>query len=96
MGYPAAIEKTLTRTLPDDTLREAIPCRPHVFTRRDGVLCDVRQAVAYAYPTDVFSVIARLGGRTAIYTRTVCGGSAAGWIDASEGLVRGIVLAAIL
>jgi len=63
MGYAAAIEKTLNRALPDESLSAALPSNPtHVFVRRDGILCDVRQALADAAPTDVFSVITRLGG----------------------------------
>ena len=81
MGYAAAIEKTLTRTLPDDSLRETLPCRPaHVFTRRDGVLCDVRQAVADASPKDVFSVITHLGGSNGyLYANSLW--RIRGWLD---------------
>ena len=63
MSYDAAIAKTLECSLPDDSLRETLPCRPaHVFVRRDGLLCDVRQVVADASPKDVFPVITQLGG----------------------------------
>ena len=63
MGYTAAVEKTVTRSLPDDSLSAALPSHPaHVLVRRDGVLCDVRQAVADASSQKVFSVITRLGG----------------------------------
>jgi uncharacterized protein YbjT (DUF2867 family) len=81
MGYAAAIERTLTRTLPDDSLRETLPCRPaHVFTRRDGVLCDVRQAVADASPKDVFSVITHLGGSNGyLYANSLW--RIRGWLD---------------
>jgi uncharacterized protein YbjT (DUF2867 family) len=62
MSYAAAIEKTRTRTLPDDSLVATVPCQPaHVLIRRDGILCDVRQAVADASPNKVFSVIRSLG-----------------------------------
>jgi hypothetical protein len=81
MGDAAAIERTLTRTLPDDSLRETLPCRPaHVFTRRDGVLCDVRQAVADASPKDVFSVITHLGGSNGyLYAKSLR--RIRGWLD---------------
>jgi uncharacterized protein YbjT (DUF2867 family) len=63
MSYEAAVGKTMTRSLPDDSLAPTLPSEPaHVFTRRDGVLCDVRQAVADASTNDVFSVITHLGG----------------------------------
>jgi uncharacterized protein YbjT (DUF2867 family) len=63
MSYAAAVEKTMSRTLPDDSLTENIAVqRAHVFIRREGVLCDVRQGVADASPNAVFSVITRLGG----------------------------------
>ena len=63
MGYATALEKTVTRPVPDDSLRAALPSHPaHVLFRRDGFLCDVRQAVAVASPQRVFSVIRRLGG----------------------------------
>ncbi len=81
MGYAAAIEKTLSRTLPDDSLRETLPCRPaHVLTRRDGVLCDVRQAVADASPKDVFSVITQIGGSNGyLYANSLW--RIRGWLD---------------
>ena len=81
MGYVAAIERTLTRTLPDDSLRETLPCRAaHVLTRRDGVLCDVRQAVADASPKDVFSVITHLGGSNGyLYANSLW--RIRGWLD---------------
>jgi hypothetical protein len=81
MGYAAAIERTLTRTLPDDSLRETLPCRPaHVFTRRDGVLCDVRQAVADVSPKEVFSVITHLGGSNGyLYANSLW--RIRGWLD---------------
>ncbi|MGC1451864.1 MAG: SDR family oxidoreductase [Candidatus Sulfotelmatobacter sp.] len=81
MGYAAAIERTLTRTLPDDSLRETLPCHPaHVFTRRDGVLCDIRQAVADASPKDVFSVITQLGGSNGyLYANSLW--RIRGWLD---------------
>ena len=63
MGYATALEKTVTRPLPDDSLRAALPSHSaHVLFRRDGFLCDVRQAVADASPQRVFSIIRRLGG----------------------------------
>ena len=81
LGYAAAIERTLTRTLPDDSLRETLPCLPaHVFTRRDGVLCDIRQAVADASPKDVFSVITHLGGSNGyLYANSLW--RIRGWLD---------------
>ena len=81
LGYAAAIERTLTRTLPDDSLRQTLPCRPgHVFTRRDGVLCDVRQAVADASPKDVFSVITHIGGSNGyLYANSLW--RIRGWLD---------------
>jgi len=81
LGYAAAIERTLTRTLPDDSLRETLPCRPaHIFTRRDGVLCDVRQAVADASPKDVFSVVTHLGGSNGyLYANSLW--RIRGWLD---------------
>ena len=63
MSYEAAIEKTLARGLTDGSLIAALPFTPaHIFVRRDGILCDVRQAVADASPNNVFSVLTRLGG----------------------------------
>ncbi len=63
MSYAAAVEKTRSRTLPDDSLTENIAVqRAHVFIRREGILCDVRQALADASPKAVFSVITSLGG----------------------------------
>jgi len=81
MGYTAAIEKTLTRTLPDDSLSETLPFHPpHVFVRRDGILCDVRQAVADASPNDVFSVITHLGGSNGyLYANSLW--RIRGWLD---------------
>ena len=81
MGYAAAIEKTLTRALPDDSLSAALSSNPaHVFVRRDGILCDVRQALADASPTDVFSVITRLGGSNGyLYANSLW--RIRGWLD---------------
>jgi len=81
MGYAAAIEKTLTRTLPDDSLRETLPCRPaHVFARRGGILCDVRQVVTDASPKDLFSVITHLGGSNGyLYANSLW--RIRGWLD---------------
>jgi hypothetical protein len=81
MSYEAAIEKTMTRRLPDDSLTATLPSYPaHVLTRRDGVLCDVRQAVADASPNDVFSVIACLGGSDG-YLYANCLWRIRGWLD---------------
>ncbi len=81
MSYVAAIEKTMTRRLPDDSLTATLPSYPaHVLTRRDGVLCDVRQAVADASPNDVFSVIACLGGSDG-YLYANCLWRIRGWLD---------------
>ena len=81
MGYAAAIEKTMTRRVPDDSLTSTLPSHPaHVFTRRDGVLCDVRQAVADASPNDVFSVITHLGGSNGyLYANSLW--RIRGWLD---------------
>jgi uncharacterized protein YbjT (DUF2867 family) len=81
MGYAAAIEKTLNRALPDESLSAALPSNPaHVFVRRDGILCDVRQALADAPPTDLFSVIARLGGSNGyLYANSLW--RIRGWLD---------------
>jgi uncharacterized protein YbjT (DUF2867 family) len=81
MSYAAAVEKTLTRTLPDHSLTETLPIHPaHVFVRRDGILCDVRQAVADAYPADTFSVITRLGGSNGyLYANSLW--RIRGWLD---------------
>ena len=81
MSYDAAIEKTMTRRLPDDSLIATLPSHPaHVFTRRDGVLCDVRQAVADASPNDVFSVITHLGGSNGyLYANSLW--RIRGWLD---------------
>jgi uncharacterized protein YbjT (DUF2867 family) len=85
MSYAAAIEKTLARALPDDSLREAIPSRPaHVFVRRDGLLCDVRQVVADAPPKDLFSVITHLGGANGyLYANSLW--RIRGWVDQCVG-----------
>jgi uncharacterized protein YbjT (DUF2867 family) len=84
MSYAAAIEKTLTRTL-DDSLRETLPCCPaHVFARRDGVLCDVRQIVSDASPEDLFSVITHLGGSSGyLYANSLW--RIRGWLDQCVG-----------
>lgn len=81
MGYAAAIEKTLVRTLPDDSLRQTIPCHPaHVFVQREGIMCDVRQAVSDASPQELFSVIARLGGSNGyLYANSLW--RLRGWLD---------------
>jgi uncharacterized protein YbjT (DUF2867 family) len=81
MGYAAAIEKTLTRALPDESLSAALPSNPaHLFVRRDGILCDVRQALANASPTDLFSIIARLGGSNGyLYANSLW--RIRGWLD---------------
>jgi uncharacterized protein YbjT (DUF2867 family) len=81
MGYAAAIEKTLTRALPDESLSAALPSNPaHVLVRRDGILCDVRQALADASPTDLFSVITRLGGSNGyLYANSLW--RIRGWLD---------------
>jgi uncharacterized protein YbjT (DUF2867 family) len=81
MSYAAAIEKTLTRTLPDHSLNEILPLHPaHVFVRRDGILCDVRQALVDAPPNDVFSVITRLGGSNGyLYANSLW--RIRGWLD---------------
>ena len=80
MGYPAAIERTLNRALPDDSVR-GLPLRPaHIFTRQDGILCDLRQAVADAPPNHVFSVIANLGGSNGyLYANSLW--RIRGWLD---------------
>jgi uncharacterized protein YbjT (DUF2867 family) len=63
MAYEDAIHKTLNRALPHPTMRDAIPREPaHVFARREGVLCDVRQETTEASPTELFSVLTKLGG----------------------------------
>ena len=81
MSYAAAIEKTLTRTLPDHSLTATVLSRPaHVFIRRDGILCDVRQAVADASPSKVFFVITRLGGANGyLYANSLW--RIRGWLD---------------
>ncbi|MGA7381939.1 MAG: SDR family oxidoreductase [Terriglobales bacterium] len=81
MGYAAAIEKTMTRALPDESLSAALPSNPaHLFVRRDGILCDVRQALTDASPTDLFSVIARLGGSNGyLYANSLW--RIRGWLD---------------
>jgi uncharacterized protein YbjT (DUF2867 family) len=63
IAYKDAIHKTLNRALPDPTMRDAIPREPaHVFVRREGVLCDVRQETTEATPTELFGVLTKLGG----------------------------------
>ncbi len=63
MSYAAAIQQTLTRTLPDRALSETFPINPaHISMRKDGILCDLRQVVADVSASDAFSVIASLGG----------------------------------
>ena len=81
VGYPAAVDKTLTRTLPDDSLTANIPAdAAHVFIRRDGILCDVRQVVADASANSVFSVITRLGGSSGyLYANSLW--RIRGWLD---------------
>jgi uncharacterized protein YbjT (DUF2867 family) len=81
MSYEAAIEKSITRRLPNDSLIATLPSDPaHVFIRRDGVLCDVRQAVADASPNDVFSVITHLGGSNGyLYANSLW--RIRGWLD---------------
>ena len=81
MSYEAAVEKSITRRLPDDSLTATLPSDPaHVFTRRDGVLCDVHQGVADASPNDVFSVITHLGGSNGyLYANSLW--RIRGWLD---------------
>jgi uncharacterized protein YbjT (DUF2867 family) len=63
MGYEDAIHKTLNRALPDQAMKETLPREPaHVFLRRDGVLCDVRQEITDSTPRELFSVLTKLGG----------------------------------
>jgi hypothetical protein len=55
-----AVDRTLKRTLPDETLSETLPCRPaHIAVTRDGILCDIRQNVANA---SIARVVRELGG----------------------------------
>jgi uncharacterized protein YbjT (DUF2867 family) len=63
MAYEDAIHKTLNRALPDQMMRDAIPREPaHVFVRREGMLCDVRQETTEATPAELFGVLTKLGG----------------------------------
>jgi uncharacterized protein YbjT (DUF2867 family) len=63
IGYKAAIEKTMARVLPDDSLSRNLASHPaHIQVRREGFVCDVRQALADASPANVFAVISQLGG----------------------------------
>jgi hypothetical protein len=63
MGYEDAIHKTLNRALPDQAMKETLPREPaHVFLRRDGVLCDIRQETTDATPRELFAVLTKLGG----------------------------------
>ncbi len=63
VGYEAAIEKTLNRSVPDKAIQDALPKTPgHYFVRKDGILCDVRQVETSASPHSLFSVLAQLGG----------------------------------
>lgn len=63
VDYQAAIKKTLSRSLPDKAMKDALPSTPgHYFVRKDGILCDVRQVETSASPHSLFSVLTRLGG----------------------------------
>ena len=63
VGYEEALRKTRERAVPDECMRASVAEQPgHVFLRREGIVCDVRQAVAEATPRQVFSVISHLGG----------------------------------
>ncbi len=63
MNYEAAIEKALSRTLPDEEVTDHLPTKPgHYFVRKDGILCDVRQAETSASPHNLFSILTQLGG----------------------------------
>ena len=92
MSYAAAIENTLARTLPDDSLTDEIPCRSaHVLIRREGLLCDVRQVGTDASSEDLFSVITRLGGSNGyLYANSLW--RIRGWLDrcvGGVGMTRG-------
>ena len=88
MGYAAAIEKTMTRPLPDDSLSAALPSRPaHVFFG-ETASCATSVKRSPTRPQTRCSPSSRASAvRTAICMRTVCGGSAVGWTDAWEELV---------
>jgi uncharacterized protein YbjT (DUF2867 family) len=85
VGYEAAIEKTLNRTLPDNSMKENLPGdAAHVFIRRNGILCDVRQALADVSPFAVFSILKQLGGSNGyLYANSLW--RLRGWLDRCVG-----------
>jgi uncharacterized protein YbjT (DUF2867 family) len=92
-GYSKAIEKTLARAIPDDSLTQGVPATPgHFFVQKEGLLCDVRQEVADASPQEVFSVISRLGGSNGyLYANSLW--RMRGWMDSrlgGVGMTRGL------
>jgi len=85
ISYAAAVDRSLARSLPDETLRETLPSGPgHIALRRDGIVCDVRQTVANASPDAVFAVIQQLGGSDGyLYANALW--KIRGWLDWAVG-----------
>lgn len=85
MSYLKAVQRTLQRTLPDESLSESIPSHPaHLAIRREGILCDIRQRVAHASLERVFSVVKDLGGRNGyLYANALW--KVRGWLDRAVG-----------
>ncbi len=81
MGYRAAVEAAVAATGPDKSVRRLIDrSDSHVSLRRQGSICDVRQALVNAPAAQVFAVLQSLGGTSGwLYANPLW--QIRGWLD---------------
>ena len=85
LRYQAAVEEAVSKTGPDKSVAEMIaPSATHVALRRQGYICDVRQALVNAPAAQVFGVVQRLGGKSGWPYANILW-QIRGWIDRGLG-----------